>query len=341
MLQFFKQVYMQKRRYFYILIVFLSFLIVSSVLFIKLKLNNNKVDLPISAVPAPPKIPKFYKGEIKMQFILEPDILDIPKTLPALKSKENFPLTESSTLEIAKLLGFDANNFKIAKDNKRGNTYFWNKDSESLIIYSKSNEIVYTNNKESFVNKQLSDKEIISLAVNHIMLIPWYKDKILENVSISYIKSSPSDEEVRIVQRSEAGLFLVNISPINTGYRLISINPMYAPISVYVSVDGTVVKSKIQNLTPEPTLETYGVKSFEDIKASAGEAKVVSLDEGNVFIYDLTDDEIKEIAINNIEIAYLVDSANKDLYLPVFLLRGTTKINTKDVEVSLYLFAYK
>ena len=86
----------------------------------------------------------------------------------------------------------------------------------------------------------------------------------------------------------------------------------------------------------------YELKSYEDLKNSLNEARLISLLNDYINISVLTPGDIKSINIDKIELVYLLDSYSSKKLQPVFLLEGPVEVAGSTANKALlYLPAIK
>ncbi len=319
-----------------LLIIFLGLGFISQ--FLKERKTTPSPEMPIKenvSIPTP-VIPKTFKGESDLKFEIDEKSIKIPETSPYISFIPQAPFTEQQALSLAKGFGLSNYNF-FAEDVERGKTYFWTNNDFSLIVYSKSNEIVYTANIDlSRKNKQLSNDAIIKTAKNFLIEKRLFKEEELFFSFITYM--DVEFDEIYITSKEKANAYKVSFSPIKTDYKLVTLNPQNSPINVWVATDGTIIKVEIKYLGDiKLSDESYILKNLQDIKNEIKNFVIVSLDDGNIYPGDLSKNDLQDTTVNSLELAYLVDFPN-NLIQPIFLLNGKTKLATTDREINVVFY---
>lgn len=227
-----------------------------------------------------------------------------------------------------------------ANDVFKGETIIYKKLDESLTIRPASRELAYLKDTSgTFVNKQLTQQDLESIAKKFL------KEKLLLDHEyylsfITYYKNAQlHGEKVTESTKSEADLILVNLTPIQSSLKIITLNPESSPIAVWIRPDATVTKvqAKITGSSSEDH-NKIDILSFENFNKSLQRAIIVSAGDGEIHLRDL-EGRIEEVLIDNIELAYLLQSTNSEVLSPIFLLTGQLKFlgSADTVPVVLYL----
>ena len=81
--------------------------------------------------------------------------------------------------------------------------------------------------------------------------------------------------------------------------------------------------------------EKYALKNLDEIKSQIQNATVIQLDYGNILPLSLKSNDIKEVSLNKIEMAYLANSYDSKVYQPVYLLEGESEVSNKPSPVNI------
>jgi hypothetical protein len=184
----------------------------------------------------------------------------------------------------------------------------------------------------------LSDGEIQEIAASFLI------DKFgLErnNLYFSFIGySKEGDEHPILVDRNEANMFKVGFSPISLGYKIISINPQEAPISVWVKADGTIAKAEIAFFGNIKKTETeYSTISTEELKENTNSIQIIQTIVDNIVGIKYPEKDLRNITVTKMEIAYFYNSASDTKYQPIYLMEGLGQSPQLNYPVKLVLFS--
>ncbi len=291
-----------------------------------------------------PAIPKNLQGEVSITPKFTEVDFEFPTSAPLLTVGKASPLTEMEANEISQKLGFSGAADKV-EDAFDGTTYFWNGPDNSLIVYSKSRKIEYSINDISrSANKQLSDAAIIDIAKRFLSDKGLLTDNEYDFSFFTFMKESSDNEGISIVSKASAQIYQVNFSPKVSDTKLLTLDPKVSPIYVWVLPDGRVAKASVIRLGTITKSETnYPLKSYQQVISSLNQATVVSLDDGNINLLNISAGDLKNIDISEIDLAYLLTSATADSLQPIYTLKGITKIEgiTSGVNAYVYLPAIK
>lgn len=293
---------------------------------------------PISTIPNP-VIPKQITGEINLTPKFTEADFKFPSSLPVLNVDKGSPFTEAEAIEIGKKFGLTTTPEK-ADDVFDGTTYFWANDTYSLFIYSKSRRIEYSIGEISkTADKQLSDQSIIDTATRFLNDKGLANSQDIEFSFFSFLKENASAESINITTKDNAGIYQVNFSPITAGSKILTLDPKSSFIYVWVLPNGEIAKAsvtKFQSVSKSPN--SYPIKNYSQVISSIKSAVVVSLNDGNIHLPNLTAQNIKNIDITSIDLAYLMDSPNTYVLQPVFTLKGTVEFVGDSQKYSAYLY---
>ena len=221
--------------------------------------------------------------------------------------------------------------------------YIYQSEKSALTVSLKNQEFDYTlNETPSYINKQLNDTSLVSSARDFLTqtgIVP------LENIqfsSIVYFKET-SGQGLYPVSKEEATLYQVNFSSVIADTPILTFNPLNAPIYVRLLPDGSVSQVHVSLLGTISKSDTeYSLKTYDEVISKINDFTLVSLDDGNVHLPDVSNEEINKISIFSIELTYLLDTPTSETLQPVYLLNGTANISglSTEVSASMYLPAF-
>lgn len=327
---------MNKKIIFYTSLFILS--LVSVVYIVQISKRGSSQKTPLAS----PEIPSYTKRPLNVEVLFPEDSFNFPKSTPLLKAGPVKHLSETEAQNYASRLGFD-NNFFTFNDSEFGKTNIWKDPSSTLIVYLGTPHLVLTlERKQKPINEQLSNEAITAIAKKFLI------DNSLEGeTNLSYptiIGLDLGSSEPRVVSIEKADAYKVNFSSLTDAYKIIEINPLDAPISVWMDLEGKIFKVEVKKLGEiRPTQEKYSLKSYKEMVDATVNAKVVSINDGNILPGDFPETSIGKVTIQNIDLAYFRENVRAELYQPVYVLSGTVSIlgyeNT--LNITLYLPALK
>lgn len=291
---------------------------------------------------ASPEIPSYTKKPLNIEVLFPEDGFNFPKSAPLLKAGPGKHLSEIEAQNYANKLGFD-NNFFTFNDAEFGKTNIWKGPASTLIVYLGASHLVLTLEREQNpINKQLSNEAITAIAKKFLI------DNSLEGeTSLSYptiIGLDLRSSEPSVVSIEKADAYKVNFSSLKEAYKIIEINPLDAPISVWLDLEGKIFKVEVKKLGEiSPTQEKYSLKSYKEMINAAVNAKIVSINDGNILPGDFPETSIGKVTIQNIDLAYFRENTRAELYQPIYVLSGTVNISGYEnaLNITLYLPALK
>ncbi|MEK7100323.1 MAG: hypothetical protein AAB872_00765 [Patescibacteria group bacterium] len=322
-----------------ILIICLITLLSVFIIFYLIKKNPSS-EVALQGV-VKPNIPSYvyYDGLIDVNF--KKTEFNFPSKLPILKLSKLAEMNQVEALKIAENLGFDED-FLTFDDSEFGKTYLWNKkEIGSLILYSKSNNIVFTPyNSKNTSDFEISEANIKRAATNYLDSIN-ILDKNTQLITSVYGLST-EDESSNIVNLNEAVVFKVVFSLNIDGINIVTVNPYESLISVYINKSGQIIKveySKTYEINP--TEQEYEIKNYDDFITSIKEIKIINIDDGKILPQDIKTEDIKNLNITDIKISYLKESYKADILQPIFVITAQISLKTNKYNGILYLSAFK
>lgn len=299
---------------------------------------------PTANIPVP-QITNFVKGSFVIESNIIQEDFNFPDSASFLELEPAKPWEESEILNIAKNAGFNEKDYITSKDIKRGITYIFKGQGETLTVYSRTNQISYVKEGEqAIINKQLTNDAIIQIAKDFLNDKSLSDNNKLSFSFITFMKIGPAIEHVEIVPKEEATVYVVNFVPVDSDIKLVDFNPFTSMINVWVLPDGSVTKAEIINSANTSfTEEKYPLKDYSDFVNSVQNATMVNLDDGNVFMGDLSSGSVEKVTIEKIELAYFRQNNTSNIYQPIFLLNASAELTgyEEPVNAVLYLPAIK
>lgn len=321
---------MKKRKIFIIATFVILGVLISVVLFLK------KEEEIIPPLPQP-KIPSLLEGSYPVESILKKQDFNFPSKAPVLKL-EKTPLQDQDIKNIADNLGFTSDPL-IVEDVFDGKMYIYRSEESALTVSLKNQEFDYTLNKvPSYINKQPSDAALISTAKNFLTQTGFVSSEDIQFASFVYLKQI-SSQGLYPTNKEDAILYQVNFSSVISNTTILTLNPQNTPVYVRLLPDGSVFKAHVNRLgTISKSANQYKLKTYDEVISNINNVVLISLDDGNLHLPDISNKSIKKISIFSIELAYLLDTPTSVTLQPVYLLKGTADISGFPTEVSASMY---
>ena len=312
-------------------------------LFVAYFFLKQKEEQPVLPPPKP-QIPSYFKGILPIQLTITEKEFEFPSESPVLSFTVD-SISKNEASEIAKKLGFEKEPGEF-EDINEGIKYFWSDDKSSLVATPKTGKIKFNLSSPKVpvvANKQLTDSSITQIATDFLV-----NSAIVEREKIKLTSIIPQKENfpsggLETTTREKAKVFQVSFTYTITDYEILTIDPSAPLIFVQILPDGSVYSMeavRLKNISKSQTL--YELKSYEDLKSSLNEARLISLLNDYINISDLAPEDIKSINIDKIELVYLLDSYSSKELQPVFLLEGPAEVvGSTANKALLYLPAIK
>lgn len=324
-----------------IIAVITIFLSVLAVIFIFISVKKNTPAPTIN--PIKPSLSQKYKGQYSIEFDVNQKDFQYIDKLPLLEIEKSI-MPDSKAREIAESLKFSGSPISV-NDQIDGLTYFWKNEKATLFVYPKQNEIKYTLSNDNYViDKQLSDKAIVSLAMNFLEENKIVEKNSLSSYRVKFLKKNPSLEGFVETTKTDSSIYEVEFVFQKAGYEIVEPSSIEPLILVDVTKGGTVSFVRFKTLgTITTSLTEYRLKDFKEIEGSIKTAVLISVLGQYLSLSDLPDKLIQKVTINKIELAYLHESASSVFLQPVYKLSGEADISSSPNKVPavLYLPAIK
>lgn len=301
-----------------------------------------------------PSIPNIMKDNPQIDMEENIDFrIKIPSKVSLLSQTKAFALEEEYIRKTARNIGFE-NEPIVVKDAKLGSIYLWNSETNSLRVVQNKRTLKYSPSTQahntiiSTPNKQLSQKDRIEIA----------KDFLNSNFDLNlddknyintvYLTIGDNLESYGQTTEENVLIYHLNFSPIFNNLPIITINPQNYLYYVEILKDGSVLNSEvILTGNIESQKDKKDVVDEKEIANFLDKAIIVSLNEGNENIDDLSGNNLGNIQTSSIDFSYLFDDLESTNLQPIYILKGKTKLesltNTQEdlVPVTLYLPAIK
>lgn len=301
--------------------------------------SRSKQETPGQPFIRQPEIPSSVDLGNKITFDVDSESLDLPNSAYVLRTQ---PLPQISTERISVIasnLGYTEEPL-IVDDRDLGQIYIFNSADHSTSITPNSNSISYGSNKDyTAINKQISDSDLVIIAKDFLSDNLGVDTNNLEFINFTYYKTSATGEEFEVTTKDNADFYQLNFSPVIDGKAIITLDPRQTLYFVWILPDGTVNKAAVQEIgNVENVGSELDLKDYNEIVNSVDQAKLVSLDQGNVNIPDVNSQYIKSVVIDDIELAYLFTSSEDNLLQPIYILNGTANVIGSNTEVEAVLY---
>ncbi len=289
--------------------------------------------LPQPVIQAPIEIGEVYN----IISNLNKNDIQIPENLPIYTLK-TAPFSFDESTDIAKSLGF-SEILRSLDDINLGKVYVSYENAGSIRIVPSLRltdfkaRVEYDLPDKTFPN----DEELKSIAKNYLVDKGLVSEENLEFSQIRFLNLSI--DQISIVEKNSANIADVQFREKLGQYPIINVTTGVGTINVKINREGKVASVYVDRTGTISEQKEYPTKTFEELESLMIEAKIVALDQGNINLFELTEEEIVSIAIDKAHIAYFQEyEANQALLQPVFVLRGNAELKTRGtVSATLYL----
>jgi hypothetical protein len=315
-------------------IIFISFFVLVALLLLFIYLYSKTPKKFITPLQIPTEI---ATGDYKIEQEFTEKDFNFPKSLPLLTVKPTTELSDEESKSLGSKLGF-LDEPQIINDYFEGKLFFWHKQEGDLTIYPKARMVIYTSDSalsKSTQGRTLSEGEIIKKATDFLTQNSFFDPNQIKFTTINYLKK---DSHTDITTKDKAEMYLLNFAPKIAAYSILSLDPINSNVSVYVTKSGLITRAKIVLLGEMlESKETYTLKNYIEVVSSLHQAKIVSLEDGNITSVDSSITPIQSVKVKSIELAYFIDESNPAIY-PVFLIKGIADLkNMGELSAFLYL----
>jgi len=324
---------MKKRKIFIIVI-----LVILGVLLIVSLFLKKEEEAIISLPPLPqPKIPSLLEGKYPIETAFGKQDFNFPSKAPVL-TLEKKPLPDNDIENVANNLGFTSDPL-IMDDVFDGKMYIYRNEESALTVSLKNQEFDYTLNEvPSYINKQPSDTALINTAKDFLIQMGFVSSEDIQFASFVYLQET-SGQGLYPVNKEDAVLYQVNFSSVIADATILTLNPQNTPIYVRLLPDGSVFKAHVSRLgTISKSDNQYTLQTYEEVISNINDVVLISLDNGNVHLPDVSNKSINKVSISTIQLEYLLDTPTSTTLQPVFLLKGTADILGFSAEVSASMY---
>lgn len=276
--------------------------------------------------------------------------IDIPENnFPQVNSLPVYTLLTSNipqqtANEIANSLRFSPQTKNDFNDVNSGRVNVWFGDDGRLLrIVAGLGIVEYkTTNSEgkTTTGVTISESEAIDIANSFIssnnLLIT---DLTVGEPDIDYIIL---EHEGKVITSPENAQFINLNYPLKiNNYTIVNDTPGVGSVNVIIDNERQIVSAYINNVPSVDPDGEFDLKNYKEFTNTINQAELQMLDNGNIPIYQVTEDLISHITVNQIDIAYYEEqrSTRKTLQ-PIYLLNGIARLNDgREVVALLYLSA--
>lgn len=325
---------MRKKMIYSILAVFL---IVAVLFFLfskkKSSVKEEKLNVSLPAITGAVNVKAEYLFNL-------PKDLSLPTTAPLISQEVSLDWSLDDIKKIASNFDFSKKPI-VFNDTILGKTYLYTEGPVSLTLYPSAKIVRFSEHVQPSQKKGLTDEDYVEIAksfVNKISL-----KNIYELSFINYLNTGYSSERYSFSDKESSNTVQVNLSPVAENIKIITKSPDTSLATVTMDKAGNITKTEIRNLDKLIYSEQkYKLKDLEQIKNSTAGFILMSLDNGYYPDLNQIKDDITNVNITSIELAYFYNYEEKTYIQAVFLIRGTAKMKNvqKEVNVSFYYPAF-
>ncbi len=330
-----------------LLVVLASIVSIGFVIY-KINLSKQKEQRTIERFNEPPQIPNYLGSGLPINLDLTKKDFVFPNKLPYLSQYTKTPFTQDEIQKISSALSFNFDPLTV-KDVKNGDIFIWNSDRQSLLVTPKIRKIKTVPPTSprvlirDAIDKKLKENQYKITADEFLnQKIPF----ALENLKFSgftYLKTESGLELFRKTTKEDSQFIQLNYYQSPLDYPLLNLNPQDSQIIIQFLKDGSVLN--FEGTFPSSITESqnkYPLKNYEEFVNSIEKSILVSLNDGNINLLDIKKSDLRDININKVSLAYLIDQENNEIIQPVFLLEGISNVlgHANSVSALFYLPAF-
>lgn len=333
-----------------VVIIVLGVLALISIVYIIYKIQQNKTAVPRGErFQQSINVPNYFQGtNLPITNNIKSSDFNFPSSLPYLQTSSTGFNTGTANA-VANKMGFTGEPITF-QDIQNGSVMIWNGENYTLTAKQKSGEIQLTSNlpTETLVanaeDKSLSDDDLKNIASSFLNGRAGLDPTQTKFIGFSYFKQENGVENLAKTDKGGAEVIQLNYYQSTSPYPILTQNPDLPQIWIQLLKDGSIY-SFTANLgyNFQESQTEYPLKNYTQFSAEIGSSVLVSLNNGNINIPDLSSTDINTLQINSVSLAYLLDFGSQGILQPVFLLEGKASVNgfSTPVDVSLYLPAFE
>jgi hypothetical protein len=292
-----------------------------------------------SPIPKPIIESNYSKGALSIESVLKKSDINIPASLPVY-SLDQSEISLEESIKIAARLGFSESPQSL-NDIRFGPVYVWSDTKAgNLRIVASLHIIDYKGvqaQPETKKNPFKSEQEIIARAKRFLVGAELTTEEAASSPQVRYLNMA--EEGLIEAEKENAGTAEVRFKETLGQYPVINATPDVGTINVALDRENSVISAYIDKVSILKIEEGRQLKTFSALLASMKDAKVLSLDNGNMELSSLAKSEINKVIVEGASIGYYQElSQNQLLLQPIFVLTGHAQFrNGKSVSALLYL----
>ena len=299
-----------------------------------------KKPTPIQQPPIPEPIIESNYGKrlLNIESILKKSDIDIPPSLSVYSLGQSVISLEESK-KVAFLLGFTGDPQSL-NDIRFGSVYVWS-DSQlgNLRIVANLHIVDFKANPSSLTIKTpfKNESEIVSKAKRFLVGAGLTTEEAASSPQIRYLDIE--EEGLTEIEKGNANIVEVRFKEMIGQYPIINATPDVGTINVTLDRNNSIVSAYVDRVNIIRAEGEHRLNTFSAFQASLKEAKVLSLDKGNIDQSTLITSDVGKIIIENASIGYFQELVQNQLLLqPIFILTGRAQFRSgKNVSALLYL----
>lgn len=330
--------YMSKKQIITVGIVITIATIITLILLFFNSAFNKKAPVQQQPIPQPVIESNYGEGSINIESLLKENDISIPSSLPLYSINQTAMSFEESSA-VASRLGFSEDPQSLT-DAKYGLVYIWsNNKIGNLRIVAGLHIIDYKGipTNQPLKNSFKEEPEIISKAIRFLVSSGLILENSISSPQIRYLNLT--EEGLAEAEKDAASVAEVRFEETLGQYPIVNATPDVGTINAILDRGSLVISAYIDRANIIKAESNRRLKTFSSMLASIREAKILSLDNGNIDLSSLSGARINKVTVNNASIGYYQEfSQNQSLLQPVFILRGIAQLRSGDnVSALLYL----
>lgn len=325
-----------------IILIALLILAILAVAFIFIK--TRKIEETTLINPPHPELPNYISGKLPIEFLVQKEDFTFPAELPSLSISKRI-IDKDTVTEFVTKLNLNGN-IEEFEDINEGIKYYVNTDEHFFIATPKTSIVKFGLAVSDFpqtINKSLTDPELTQIATSFLIENNFYSEGQIKPLPVSYLKRSNTSEGLESATRETAEVFQVGFLFQALEYEILTTYSAQPLIYVQILPNGKIYNMEVLLISNiQKGITEYPLKTYEDVTANTGEAKLISLYGDYISPIDITIKDITSLQVDKIRLVYLLEQGKEDILQPIYILEGPVKITGSSVDTAaLYMPAYK
>lgn len=256
----------------------------------------------------------------------------------------NIPFTESEISEISQSFNFESPPFIAPDDGFLGETYIFSNSQAKLTIRPRIKMIDYKLNQipTQSIDNSINQTQLTDKAINYLLQHNLINNR--NDLSVSNYNSTHITEIGEINPSLPHNVYEITFQKTIDSFPIISSAILDGSISVVMTSNLDIISLIVDEKSSIISKSKYPALNYEEIKELAKTKSTInSIKNNNIELYNTSSEDIDNITITSITVAYIQEISFLTNYLqPVYVLEGNANLKDQEpAQISLYLPAIK